>query len=93
LIILSYINEKVKFWDYSYRVHLHEYDTKGLLVNANNESDALDYAIDYAEKHGWEGLFAEPAECTQEELDHMICGGNSSRYLSSSDYVRIIKLD
>lgn len=93
---MKYINEEEKFWKHSFRVHLHEHDTEGLLINADHEQDALDYAVDYAEKQGWEGLFysqEEIAEKTEQEQENLLFAGNHSRALSSSDYLRIEKID
>lgn len=93
---MNYINETEKFWDHSYRIHLSEFDTEGILVNANHEQDALDFAIDYHEEQGNEGLFLSPEEIEKKEQegfleDHM-SGGNHGRYLSSFN-IRIDQLD
>ncbi len=40
---MKYVNEDEKFWKHSYRVHLHEFDTEGILINADHEQDALDF--------------------------------------------------
>jgi predicted amidophosphoribosyltransferase len=91
----NYINKPEKFWKHSYRVHLHELDPTGLLINADNDQDALDYAIDFAEEKGWEGLFFTSEELEQmkeEERDQYLSGGNHGRVLNSMN-VRIIKID
>jgi len=61
----------------------------GLLVNADNEQDALDSAIDHAEEQGWEGLFLQDddieeirEEHGEEGLDDYTSGGNHGRYLN-----------
>ena len=91
---MEYVNEQEKFWNHSYKVWLSEFND--LLINANNEQDALDYAIDHATAQKWEGLFL-----TQEQVDEIeqegflgdyISGGNEGRYLSSFN-VTIEKLD
>lgn len=91
----EYINEQEKFWDHSYKVYLSEY-IEPLTVNANNDQEALDIAIDHAEKQGWEGLFltADQVEEKEEEgtIEDYISGGNHGRYLSSFN-VRIEKLE
>lgn len=87
---MKYINEETKFWNHSYRVHLSEYSNGGLLVNANNEQDALDYAIDYAEEQNWMGLFIENP--TDEEMESHITGGNHGLTLSSEN-ITIEKVD
>jgi hypothetical protein len=93
---MQYINETEKFWKHSYRVHLSEHDVDGLLINADNEQDALDYAIDYAESQGWEGLFLDDNDIQELEnegfLDEHLSGGNHGRYLSSFN-IRIELLD
>lgn len=89
----NYINESEKFWKHSYRVHLHELDPVGLLVNADNDQDALDYAIDFAEEKGWNGLFFTPEEWENEKFkEDYISGGNHGRVLNSMN-IRIVKID
>lgn len=92
----NYVNEEEKFWKHSFKVHLHEFDTEGILINADHEQDALDYAIDYAEEQKWEGLFLSNEQIEELEkegfLEDYISGGNHGRYLSSLN-VTIIKLD
>lgn len=92
---MKYVNEDEKFWKHSYRVHLHQFDTEGILVNADNEQDSLDYAVDYAEEQGWEGLFMTQDEQDEADRDgeEYITAGNHCRALTSSDYVRIVKVD
>ena len=77
---IKYVNEESKFWKHSYRVHLNEFDVDGILVNADNESDALDYAIDFAESQNWMGLFIENP--TEEDFETQMIGGNHSLVLS-----------
>jgi hypothetical protein len=77
----KYVNEDEKFWKHSYKVFLHEFDYDGIIVNADNEQDALDYAIDYAEEQGWMGLFIENP--TEEDYETQLVGGNHSLVLSS----------
>ena len=83
---MEYINEETKFWDHSYKVYLSEF-IEPLLVNAKNEQEALDFAIDYAEEKGFEGLFLSLEEVEELEkegfLEEHVCGGNHCRYLSS----------
>ena len=83
------------FWRNCYAVDIGNGE---ILVNADNEEDALDYAIDCAEKRGWKGLFLAPAEIEELEKDGHLneheCGGNHSLYLAalSCDVsVRLIK--
>jgi hypothetical protein len=57
-----------------------------IYVNADHEQDALDFAIDYAEKRKWKDLFLSDKEVEElrEEgfLDEHVCGGNHGLYLS-----------
>ncbi len=85
---MKYVNEDEKFWKHSYRVHLHEFDTEGILVNADHEQDALDFAVDYAEEQGWEGMFLDP----EDEDEETVYAGNHSRPLSS-EHIYIEKID
>ena len=87
---MIYVNEDEKFWKHSYQVYLSEFDLNGICVNADNESDALDYAIDYHEEKGNMGLFIEYP--TEEDYNTQLCGGNHCLVLSS-DNITIQKLD
>lgn len=91
----EYDNESVRFWKYSYHVYLSEFDTMGYYINADNEGEALDAAIDCAEKDGYVGLFLSQADILQmdeDELEEHICGGNHGLYLSSLNVI-VKKLD
>jgi hypothetical protein len=86
------------FWDHRYLVTLSEFGPT-LMVNADNEQDALDFAIDCAEEQGWEGLFLDDLDIQElinravndgysddliyTYLDEYPSGGNHCRYLSS----------
>lgn len=85
------------FWARRYLVTLSELGPT-LIVNADNEQDAIDFAIDYAEDQGWEGLFLQEEEILEliQEADDGFggydpalylnehpYGGNNGRYLSS----------
>jgi hypothetical protein len=77
---------KGQFYRNNYAVTLSEFGPT-VIVNADNEQDALDEAIDYAEKKKYDGLFLSRED--EEELesegnlgDYMM-GGNHGRYLSS----------
>jgi hypothetical protein len=87
---MKYINEEEKFWRHSYKVHLSEFDLTGVCVNADNESDALDFAINYHENQGHMGLFIDNP--TEEDFDNKLIGGNHSLVLSS-DNIIITQLD
>jgi hypothetical protein len=91
----NYINSDEKFWNHSYRIHLHELDSPGILVNANCEQDALDYVIDWHEEKGNMGLFFTNEELdamTEEERGEYITGGNHCLTCNSYN-VRIIEID
>lgn len=95
---MQYVNESEKFWKHSYRVYLVQQACDGIIVNADHEQDALDFAIDYAEKQGWEGYFLDNDEIDERidkdtgEVMDAVCGGNNCRYLNSYE-IRIEKLD
>lgn len=90
----AYINGEEKCWKHSYRVHLHEFDVDGLLVNADCEQDALDYAVDHVETSS-PGLFMTPEERDEADTrgEEYITAGNHYLALSSSEHVRIDRLD
>ncbi len=77
---------KSQFWKRNYAVTLSGFGPT-VIVNADHEQDAMDYAIDHAEDKGYEGLFRskEDIEELEEEgnLDDYVSGGNHGRYLSS----------
>ena len=94
--LFKYVNEEEKFWDHSYKVILSQFDPSGIIVNADNEQDALDYAIDFAEEQGWIGLFLDQDEITRldpNEQENLIFGGNHGLALSWEDGPIIEKLD
>ena len=51
-----------------------------LIINADNDQDALDYAIDYAESQIWMGLFMDDSDIAELEsdgfLEEHLSGGN-----------------
>lgn len=77
------------FWRKNWVVSLSEFGPI-LLVNAESEQAALDFAIDWAEEEGDEGLLLSSEEeeelAEQELLEDMANGGNSDRYLSSVNW-------
>ena len=80
----EYDNEEEKFWKHSYQVYLHEFDMMGYYVNADNEQDALDFAIDLAEEESLVGLFIENP--TEEDCENHVGGGNHGLVLSSDNW-------
>ena len=59
-----------------------------LYVFAQDESEVLDIAVDYAEEKGWEGYFCsdeEIDEMSDEEIEELICAGNHSRFLNDDN--------
>lgn len=82
---------KESFWKHNYLIHL---TAQNILfaVNANHEQEAIDYIIDYCEKH-FPGLLLTHEEADEEAfLDEYICGGNHGRYLNT-EHIRIEPLD
>lgn len=91
---LNYANEDEHFWKKAYVVHLSAIGGAELM-NADNEGEALDAAIDYAEEQKWDGLFLSDDEVAELEaegnLDDYVSGGNHGRYLNDMN-VTIIEL-
>ena len=56
-------------------------------VYAYNEQEALDAAVDYAEKKGWNFLFWDDDESVEEYPDDFISVGNHSHQLRSGDFI------
>lgn len=60
-----------------------------LIMDASNEQDAIDEAIDHAENNGWMGYFLDQDEQNEinEEgyLDDYFCGGNHGLFLSDME--------
>ena len=71
-----------QFWKNNYQVFL---TSQGIRfhVNADHEQDALDYVIDYCEKHLPGLLFSREEELEEEYLNEYFCGGNHGRYLNT----------
>lgn len=81
----QYDNEVDKFWKHDYHVYLHEFHYPPFKINADNEADALDEAIDLAEELGWMGCFIENP--TDYDYDTMTSGGNHGLVLSSENWL------
>jgi hypothetical protein len=79
------------FWKNCYDVYV----GVPIYVNADNEQDALDFAIDCVEKRKWKGLFLDEKEVEELEaegfLEEYVCGGNHGLYLSTPAHEIIIK--
>ena len=56
-------------------------------VYAYNEQDALDAAVDYAEKKGWNFLFWDDDESVEEYPDDFITAGNYCHQLRSDAFI------
>ena len=56
-------------------------------VYAYNERDALDAAVDYAERKGWNGLFWDDDESVEEYPDDFITAGNYGHSLRSDCFI------
>jgi len=65
----QYANEENETWQRSYIVSFDDHTNYGILVNADNESDALDVAADFAEEMGWEGYFVDDSDDDEDEDD------------------------
>ena len=92
---MEYVNETEKFWKHSYRVHLANLDSTGIVVNADSDQEALDYAVDYAEKQGWVGYFVDEADIDRDENENevnIILAGNHCLALPA-DEIHIFQLD
>jgi len=57
--------------------------TETLHVYADSVQDALDYAVDYAEEQGWEGIFLSEEEQSDWCPDDIAFAGNHGRALLS----------
>lgn len=70
------------FWRNKYLISIGAIGTQRYAVNADNEQDALDYAIDYIVEH-FPGCVMSQEEIEEEEyLEEYISGGNEGRYLN-----------
>lgn len=56
-------------------------------VYAYNEQDALDAAVDYAERQGWDSLFWDEDEDVEEYPDDFITAGNHSHSLRTDCFI------
>lgn len=72
------------FWKHDYRVLV---SSQGIefIVNADCEQDAIDYVIDYCEKHSSGLIMSRDDEEKEEYLDDYISGGNHGRYLNTTN--------
>lgn len=73
---------KESFWKNKYLISIGEIGTQRYAVNADNEQDALDYAIDYIVEHFPGCVMSREEEETEEYLEEYIVGGNEGRYLN-----------
>lgn len=99
----DYINEDEKFWKHNYRISMSVEATSKpvlcrkavMIINADHEQDALDYAVDYLEEQGLEGFFLTNEEMEEQESEgiELTFAGNHSRALARPDLIRIQKLD
>lgn len=70
-----------KFWKNDYEITI---DGIEFTVNADNESEAFDFLIDYCEEHIPGLIMSEKEEVELEHfLDDYVCGGNHGRYINS----------
>jgi len=77
--------EDEDFWKNTYLIYLGPFGSK-FVVYADNEDDALDYLIDYADEKNYKGFFLDDEKINELEeegcLDEYISGGNYGKYLS-----------
>ena len=78
------------FWNNNYKITVSAQGFK-FFVNADCSRDAIDYVIDYCEKHYSGLLMTKNQELEQEYLEDYIQGGNHGRFFSTYN-VRIEKL-
>ena len=78
------VNEDELFWDHIYSVFLGDgFCPTEIVVNADSEQDAIDFAIDYAEEQGWRGLWLDYQ--TDYDVDEVGYFGNHGLAVSHSD--------
>ena len=79
------------FWDNNYRILL---TAQGIefVVNANNESEAFDFIIDYCEENMPGLLFSIDEVDSEKFLGDYITGGNHGRTLNTYN-VRCIEIE
>lgn len=94
--VVDCVNEDGKFWKFYWEVTLAAF-TAPIVVNADSSSDALDFAVDHAEKQGWMGHFLDE-DTVQEWLDNdddddsrILYAGNHGLPLDCYD-VHIVRL-
>lgn len=84
------VNEPEKFWKYFYLVSLSQHLgwDSAVCVNADNDQDALDAAVDYHEAQGHMGYFVEERDLRRDkdgaEVD-MLWAGNHSLAMCVED--------
>jgi hypothetical protein len=88
--------DTLKFKSYWNKLYLIQLTMQGIpyVVNANNETDAIDYLIDYLEEHSPGLIMSEEEEVRMYEeepeyLDEFIQGGNHGKYINTTN----IRLD
>ena len=83
---LECVNEDEKFWKHYFIVTLDYWGMIPIVVNADHARDALDAAVDHAEKMGWEGLFIDDEDLPEyEKFDDVTFAGNHGRPLVASE--------
>lgn len=78
-----------EYGERGFRVELSDggLSVKQFNVYAYDEQDALDTAVDYAEKKGWQFLFWDGDESAEEYPDDFITAGNHSHQLRSDSFI------
>lgn len=85
----EYANEDEHFWREAFAVSLAP-EGDYFLINADNEQDALDAAVDVAEERGYKGYFMDDEEARQAEAEgeSVTFAGNHSLPLSNEFRIR-----
>ena len=86
---------ETKFWNKNYRISI---TAQGIdfIVNADSESDAIDFIIDYCQENELSGLVSTYEElkaddCSDTEINDYVYGGNEGLYLTTNN-IQIIDI-
>lgn len=81
---MNYVNPDDKlFWRNTYLVYIETgmYWLKPFLVHANNEQEAFDEIVDYAEEKGFVGYFAEDSHLEELRQDAIASGHDEDAFI------------
>jgi hypothetical protein len=65
----QYANEAEESWRHSYLVSFDNHTNTAILINADDEGDALDAAADFAQEMNWKGYFVDEEEVHDQEIE------------------------